>query len=274
MKNVLSHLIKIFLLIGIFTFSFNSYAKNDEFPGRAKYPSVPFITISDLKKIKEKAIVVDVRSKYEHQTLRIKDALNIPVSSQQFTAQMKKLRSENKDKKIIVYCNGKTCMKSYKAALKCKKAEITDVVSFDTGIMDWAKTYPDDSVLLGENPINPNKIISKKIFKSYLISPDSFEKKMGTNKVIVLDVRDRNQRNATGLFPGKEHRVYISDATGLDKYITKANDENKTLLIYDEVGKQVRWFQYYLEAKGAKSYKFMKGGVKNYYKYLDKKYKF
>ena len=274
MKNALSHSIKIFLLISIFTFSFNSYAKNDEFPGRAKYPSVPFITISDFKKIKDKVIVVDVRSKYEHQTLRIKDALNIPISSQQFTAQMKKLRSENKGKKIIVYCNGKTCMKSYKAALKCKKAEIKDVVSFDAGIMDWAKTYPEDSVLLGESPISTSKIISKKIFKSYLISPDSFEKKIGTDKVIVLDVRDRNQRNATGLFHGKEHRVYISDASGLDKYIAKANNENKTLLIYDEVGKQVRWLQYYLEGKGTKSYSFMKGGVRNYYKYLDERYTF
>lgn len=215
-----------------------------------------------------------MRSKYEHQTLRIKDALNIPVSSQQFTVRMKKLRGENKGKKIIVYCNGKTCMKSYKAAFKCKKANIKDVVSFDAGIMDWAKTYPDDSVLLGESPVNPNNLISKKNFKSYLINPEKFENKIGTDKVIVLDVRDSNQRNATGLFHGKEHRVYISDASGLDKYIAKANDENKTLLIYDEVGKQVRWLQYYLEGKGAKSYSFMKGGVRNYYKYLDERYKF
>ena len=273
MKNTCTHSIKIFLLFSIFTLSFNSFAKNDEFPGRAKYPSVPYITISDFKKIKDKVIVVDVRSAYEHSTLRIKNALNIPVSSQQFTTDMKKLRAENKGKKIIVYCNGKTCMKSYKAALKCKKAGIKDVVSFDAGIMDWAKSYPDDSVLLGENPINPSKIISKKLFKSYLINPGKFESKIGSGKVIVLDVRDRNQRNATGMFHGKEHRVYISDATGLDKYIAKANNEEKTLLIYDEVGKQVRWLQYYLEDKGAKSYSFMKGGVRNYYKYLDDRYK-
>ena len=209
MKSTLSNSLKILLSFCIFALSFNSYAKNEAFPGRAKYPSVPFITISDFKKIKDKVIVVDVRSKYEYQTLRIKDALNIPFSSQQFTAQMKKLRSENKGKKIIVYCNGKTCMKSYKATSTCKKAEIKDVVSFDAGIMDWANTYPNDAVLLGESPIDTSKIISKRLFKTYLINPGNFENKIGTGKVIVLDVRDRNQRNATGLFYGKEHRVYI-----------------------------------------------------------------
>ena len=272
MKNLLSR--TIYLIGVLFLLSVSAQAKNDEFPGRERYPTVPYISISDFHNIKDKIIIVDVRSAYEHSTLRIKNALNIPISSQKFTSEMKKLRANNKGKKIIVYCNGKTCMKSYKAALKCKKAGIKDVVSFDAGIMDWANTYPNDSVLLGEPLIDSKKLISKKDFKTYLINPGKFENQIGTGKVIVLDVRDRNQRNAAGLFHGKEHRVYISDATGLDKYIAKANDENKTLLIYDEVGKQVRWLQYYLEGKGAKSYSFMKGGVSNYYKYLDERYKF
>lgn len=263
----------IYLVFVLFMFSFSTQAKDDEFPGRVKYPSVPFISISDLQKIKDEVVVVDVRSSYEHQTLRIKGAINIPVSSNKFISEMEKLRANNKGKKIIVYCNGKTCMKSYKAALKCKKEGIKDVISFDAGIMDWAKTYPNDSVLLGESPIDTNKIISKKRFKTFLISPDKFENRIGTGKVIVLDVRDPFQRDSTALFHGKEHRVYINDASGLDKYIAQANNENKSLLIYDEVGKQVRWLQYYLEGKGTKSYSFMDGGVKNYYKYLDQRYK-
>lgn len=247
-------------------------AKADEFPGRVKYPTVPYIEIADLQKIKGDVIIVDVRSNYEYKTLRIKGALNIALSSQQFIDDMMKLRNDNKDKKIIVYCNGKTCLKSYKAVLKCNHANIKDVISYDAGIMDWAKTYPNDAVLLGESPIDPAKIISKKTFQTYLLTPEKFENKIGEG-ALVLDVRDSFQRDATGLFHGKENRVYINDATGLDKYIAKANNENKTLLIYDEVGKQVRWLQYYLERKNSKSYFFMKGGVKDYYKYLDQKYK-
>lgn len=252
--------------------SVSVHAKNTEFPGRAKYPTVSFIDIDQLQKEKDKVIIVDVRSKYEHETLRIKGALNIPISSRSYIDEMKTLRAANKGKKIVVYCNGKTCMKSYKAALKCKNANIQNVISYDAGIMDWAKKYPADAVLLGENPIDPKKIISKKTFKTYLISPDKFEDKIGAGNVLVLDVRDQLQRNATGLFPGREKRVYINDASGLDKYIAKANREEKTLLIYDEVGKQVRWLQYYLEGKGADSYFFMKGGVRDYYKYISAKY--
>ena len=262
-----------FLSICLFVISASSFAKNKEFPGRDRYPTVPYVTITDFYKIKDKVIIVDVRSAYEHKTLRIKNALNISVSSRSYIKNMKKLRKDSGNKKIIVYCNGKTCMKSYKAALKCKQHNIKNVVSYDAGIMDWAKKYPAEAVLLGESPIDPKKIISKKTFKTFLISPEKFENKIGAGNVLVLDTRDQLQRNATGLFPGKEKRVYINDATGLDKYIAKANREEKTLLIYDEVGKQVRWLQYYLEGKGADSYFFMKGGVRNYYKYLDKKYK-
>ena len=255
----------------LFTSSMSTFAKNSEFPGRDRYPTIPYIEISDFHKIKDKVIIVDVRSAYEHQTLRIKSALNISISSKDFIKNMRKLRDDSPKKQIIVYCNGKTCMKSYKAALKCKRNNIKNVVSYDAGIMDWAKKYPADAVLLGETPINPKKIISKKTFKTYLISPEAFEKKL-SQKVLVLDVRDSFQRDATGLFSGKEHSVSINDLKGLNKYIQQANREKRTLLIYDAVGKQVRWLQYYLEGKKSKSYFFMKGGSRAYYKYITKKY--
>lgn len=273
MKTIMPKISKILLVAIIFATSTTLYAKNKEFPGRDRYPTIPYISVTDFYKIKDKTVIVDVRSAYEHKTLRIKGALNIPISSTNYVKDMRKLRAENVDKKIIVYCNGKTCMKSYKAVLKCKRNNIDNVISYDAGIMDWARKYPDDAVLLGESPVVPQRIISKKAFKSYLISPEKFEEQIGSNKTLVLDVRDRFQRDATGLFPGKEQRVYINDATGLDKYIAQANKEGKTLLIYDEVGKQVRWLQYYLEGKNSKSYLFMKGGVRNYYKYIDAKYR-
>ena len=271
MKLTHSRIIKGFLLVLSLIISSTIYA-NSEFPGRAKYPTTPYISLTDLHKTLDKSIVVDVRSSYEYKTLRIKGSLNVPLASKDYVDQMRFLRKEHPDKKIVVYCNGKSCMKSYKAALKCKRNNIKDVVSYDAGIMDWATKYPANAVLLDESPIDPKKIISKKTFKTYLISPDEFEKKIGSGKSIVLDVRDRFQRDAAGLFHGKEKRVFIDDASQLDKYIFKANKQNKTLLIYDEVGKQVRWLQYYLEGKNLKSYFFMKGGVKGYYKYLDEKY--
>ena len=240
-------------------------AEESEFPGRKTYPDVSVISLQQLKARRDEVLVVDVRSAYEYQTLRIKDAINIPVSGGNFVGQMASLRAENA-KDIIVYCNGKTCMKSYKAASKSATANISNVFAYDAGIMDWAKAHPESAVLLGKILGDPEKLISKDAFKKHLLSPDDFAERMASTNAYVLDVRDRFQRDSLGLFPGRERRVYLDDTKRLKRYIRKALRENRGLLIYDATGKQVRWFQYYLENKGVKNYYFMAGGVRAYYK--------
>lgn len=239
---------------------------NKEFPGRDLYPEVKFIELDDFyKKLKRKEVtVVDVRSKYEYETLRIAGALNIPLASSDFVSEMTKLRDSD-SKPIVVYCNGKTCMKSYKAARKCDKKNIKNVISYDSGIMDFAKSFPKDALLLGKTLNDPKKLISKGNFKKHLLSPDKFGQRLADTSDIVLDVRDRFQREGISIFIGREFRVPIDNTKKLDRYISKALKGKKALLIYDAAGKQVRWLQYYLENKGLRSYYFMKGGINAYY---------
>jgi rhodanese-related sulfurtransferase len=237
---------------------------SNEFPGRDLYPSVPIIELDELFQKLKDVQIVDVRSAYEYKTLRIKNAVNIPLSSSTFLSKMRKLRAESK-KPIVVYCNGKTCMKSYNAALKCSTNGIENVTSYDAGIMDWARKYPKHSVLLGKSPINPSRLISHKAFNNHLLSPDEYGEKVATSSAIVLDVRDRFQREAISLFVGRERRAYLDDTDKLDRYIDKAKSEGKILLIHDAAGKQVRWLQYYLQDKGVKKYYFMKGGIAAFY---------
>ena len=245
-----------------------------EFPGRDLYPEVKFIELQDFyKKLnRNEVVVVDVRSSYEYQTLRIKDAINIPLASKTFVSEMRKLRVAD-NRPIIVYCNGKTCMKSYKAARKCDIEKIDDVYSYDAGIMDFAKTYPKYALLLGKVLNDPKKLISKDDFKKHLIEPEKFGERIASTSDIVLDVRDRFQREGISIFVGREHRVSIDNTRRLDRYIDKAIKENKTILIYDAAGKQVRWLQYYLNDKGLKSYYFMKGGIRAYYKNMKSDFK-
>ena len=47
--------------------------------------------------------------------------------------------------------------------------------------------------------------------------------------------------------------------------IHKVKNENRPLYIYDAVGKQVRWLQYYLEAEKISNYYFMKGGANAFF---------
>ncbi len=240
-------------------------AETSEFPGRKIYPNVNVITLEQLKARRHEVLVVDVRSAYEYQTLHITGAINIPLSGEHFAGRMANLRAENV-KDIVVYCNGKTCMKSYKAAMKCAEANISNVYAYDAGIMDWAKAYPEAAKLLGEALNNPNRLISKDDFRGRLISPGTFGERVASSNAYVLDVRDRFQRDSLGLFPGRERRVFLDNSKKLDRYIHKSLREGRELLIYDAAGKQVRWLQYYLQSRGVHKYSFMTGGARAYYK--------
>lgn len=242
-----------------------------EFPGRAKYPEVKVLEKSQLMNKMLEVVIVDARSPLEFKTLRIKGAQNIPVARKDFVAQVKELRKLT-TKPIVFYCNGRTCMKSYIAARKCLKAKINNVAAYDAGMFEWAKTYPNQAELFGVSPVNKKDIIPSAKFKSRLLTP----KKFGYNVFnkgksnIILDVRDKFQRGAAGFFPGKEKWISLSKEEKLKTFIHKAKRENKTLYIYDEVGKQVRWLQYALEDADMKNYYFMGKGAKGYYASLMK----
>ncbi|KPJ95786.1 MAG: hypothetical protein AMJ55_03085, partial [Gammaproteobacteria bacterium SG8_15] len=121
---------------------------------------------------------------------------------------------------------------------------------------------------LGKSPVDPKRLISKKEFKKHLLSPDAYGEEVANSSAIVLDVRDRFQREALSIFVGRERRAYLDDKKKLDSYIDRAKREGKTLLVHDAAGKQVQWLQYYLEDKGLKSYYFMDGGIAAYYDQL------
>ena len=258
----------LFMMALLFTPALAAQELSDEdFPGRPLYPEVSNIELDELYQRFDEVVVVDVRSQYEFETLRIKGAINIPLSSKTFTSSMRQLRMSD-PRPIVVYCNGKTCMKSYKAARKCAINKIDNVHAFDAGIMDWAKTYPTLAELLGRSPVDPRKLISKTEFKKHLLPPDKYGEKVATSSAIVLDVRDRFQREALSLFVGRERRAYLDDKRRLDRFIAKAKREGKTLLVHDAAGKQVRWLQYYLKDKGLDKYYFMEGGIAAYYEQM------
>lgn len=241
----------------------------EDFPGRAKYPKIPYIELGDLYKTLKDVVVVDARSKLEFETLRVKDSLNIPVASKSFEEDIVKLRASTK-KPIVFYCNGHTCMKSYIATKKALAANVHDVHAFDAGIFEWTKAHPDEAVLLGSSPVNIAHLIPKSNFKKRLLSPDDFSERATANasKHMIIDVRDKFQRAGVGFYPGLERWASLDQQKKLESYVKKAVKQHRTLLIYDEVGKQVRWLQYALEKAGAKDYYFMKKGAHGYYNEL------
>ena len=83
---------------------------NTEYPGRALYKDVEYITLQKLSANYRDFIIVDVRSSYEYKTLHIVGSRHIPVSSSTYTTDIKELRADHPKKTIVTYCNGRTCM--------------------------------------------------------------------------------------------------------------------------------------------------------------------
>lgn len=236
---------------------------SEGFPGRKKYPSIPYMTIDQLNSEFDEVITVDARTPLEFETIHITSAVNLPLNLKDdaFIKRVKALRTENPGKKIVFYCNGRTCMKSYKAARRAiKTAGIKNVYSYDAGIFEWTTAHPEKAALMNKTPVDPKMLLSKSQLKKRMLPALEFIKSAG-NDVIILDVRDRHKREGFNIFSGFEELVPMDNKKALSRYIKQARAENKKLFIYDEVGKQVRWVQYHLEEQGAGPYYFMEGGA-------------
>ena len=253
------------LLAGLFLGS-TVQADNSGFPGRQEFKDIPVMELNELIDQYKDVVIVDTRSHYEYDTLRIKGAVNIPVAEDIFETELAALRKKS-DKTIVFYCNGRTCYKSYIAVKKAKAVGINNTIAFDAGIFEWTVAHPDKAMLLNKSPVDTRQLISKKEFHARMLDPDTFSDKIFDldRHSLVIDVRDKYQRAGVGFYPGKEKWASLDDQMKLLKYIEKAKRQNKTLFIYDEVGKQVRWLQYALERAGIKNYYFMTKGAKGYY---------
>lgn len=258
MKNRLAAIVAAFAWL----FTTQLHANPAEFPHRAFYPDAPVISTADLHAKVGVLTVIDVRSHYEYETLHIKDAVNIPLSDKDFEQAVMRLQARS-DQPMVFYCNGRTCKKSYEATRRALRAKDGKAYVYDAGIFEWAQTYPDQTVLLGKSPIKNTDLINESRFRAHVLSPRDFQAKVA--KAIVLDIRDRYQRD-TAVFPFHEERVRLDDRARLDAVIRRAKSQKKTLLVYDKVGHQVQWFQYYLESKGINDYYFLEGGSEGYFR--------
>ncbi len=233
-----------------------------EFPHRKDYPTVPPIESEALFKQYEvdKAIIVDVRSSIEYDVIHPEGAVHIPLSSANFTERVKELSSFNPEKNLAFYCNGITCLKSYEATRKALKAGVKNCYVYDAGIPIWASTYPEKTLLLGKELVDPEKqLIPKAAFKKKCLPIKKFKSTTKSKNSLVIDVRDHIQRSEKIKGLKKVKKIPLDKF--IPNFVEKKVKRDKTLLIFDQVGKQVRWLEYYLVANGYKNYYFLAGGA-------------
>lgn len=246
--------------------SLSAQSVAEEFPLREKFPEVPAISTERLNSEYDQFTIVDARSGFEYETIHIAKAINLPVASKSFDKQLS--QQVTKDTPVAFYCNGITCAKSYKAARKAIQSGYSKAHVYDAGIFAWTTAHPERSALLGNTPADPGKIISKADLKKRMLNFEQF-KSIAMNKgSVVIDIRDPYQRT---LASDRSKKVDLPKIDGvrvrnipldrLGKVLKSGQMKDKTLLLYDAVGKQVRWLQYHLEGNGYRNYHFLQKGV-------------
>lgn len=234
-----------------------SFAGEDEgYPFRQTFADVPIYSTDQLRKHYEEVFIVDVRSRFEFDVVHVAKAVNIPISSENFAKSLESLRPKNGTVPIIFYCNGHTCVKSYEAVREAAAQGFKYVYAYDSGIMDWMKASRDRTSLLGATPAPIEKMVSEEYFQSRLLDFAAFKQKAKDDDALVIDIRDAMQKNTTMTV----NTVEIP----LDQFLAKLNNgdyKDKQLLIFDAVGKQIRWLQYILQDRGYKDYFFLREGI-------------
>jgi rhodanese-related sulfurtransferase len=149
MKNLRLCLVALFMVVFA-----NMIAQGEEKPVVPdKLANAIVISAEEVENlIKSKAKVFDVRNELEYEAGHIPGAINIPYKeksqkSVDFDSSLDKFDTKklsvDKDTQIIIYCNGETCWKSFKASTALVKAGYKKVAWFRGGMPEWErKRFP------------------------------------------------------------------------------------------------------------------------------------
>lgn len=256
---------RLFLLHSFLSILFlaNSYAQENDFPYREFYPDVPILELEAAKKAYEKneAVFVDIRSSMEFEAIHIKKAVAVDFSMLKYLDELQQVWKNNPGRKIIVYDNGISSVKSYICVQDAMDSGIKDIYAYDGGIQAWAEKYPQDILLLGEQLEDPAaQLIPYEKFLEILLDFDTFKQKIAASpNAKIIDARDPKQR--VEKIEGLEKALPIPLNKFIQNIINKERMKEDQLFIFDQVGGQVRWLMYYLEKHNYENYYFLEGGA-------------
>lgn len=243
---------------------------SDPFPGRDIYFYVDVLELEELAELhaRDAAHIIDVRTRYEYDTLRVEGAEHVSLDDPDFVAKVRELHAQDPELPVVFYCRGHTCFMGYQAAEKMLGASFEDVYNMDAGIFDWAEAYPEDTAMFGEAPIERADLIDFNKFREHLLPPREFAAIAHQDEAHVLDIRRPFERDQIGLFLGNETNIPAAQWGRLEPFLDDARDSEEPLLVYDITGHEIKAFQYTLEEHGISDYYFMEGGFKAFQEQL------
>lgn len=238
----------------------------EEYPLRKDYPKVVPITTEDFTRQYKGAIIVDTRNEGEYDVVHILGA-KLHVLGKMTEESLAAVRGKSDSRPLVFYCNGITCVKSYKATEKAMGWGFGSVFCYDAGIFAWAQANPDKTEyfgkVLGGDKLAAVLAAAAGEYKKVQISSAELLAKHHSGGYTLIDIRDPNERSEAPF------KLQGTKSMSLDTVIELINKKSESLprqrlLIVDNVGKQGQWLHFYFKEKGFKDYFFLRGGVRQW----------
>lgn len=234
-----------------------------DFPLREKYAEVEWMSTRALYDSRERVILVDSRGEIQNAVMHIPGARNLPLSGMKM-GDLLHLREKDGGTPLVFYCNDENCSLSYLAVEKARSWGFENVFAYDAGLSAWLEAHADRVSFFGEVLSASElkaKLISNREFSAVCLDPGAFKAK-ASGGYPLFDIRDRQEQGEEPMrLPGTK-TVSVDEMVEILAHPGEL--PSRRFLILDELGKQVRWIQYYLERQGIDDYYFLKGGASHW----------
>lgn len=237
----------------------STVAATDEqdYPLRPFYPAVKTIDTDRFLEIYFDAIIIDVRSRFEFDVVRINKAKCVPLSEDDFIASIRRYRSLISETPMVFYCNDSACSSAFRAVLLAQAAGYTNVFVYDAGVFPLLMVAPEKITLMATTPAQPDLVISSDYYDKVRIDFKEFKERSTKISTLLIDIRDIYNRV-------HEPRLKGVRNIPMEPFIQAVTNRiwaEKKLLIFDQNGEKTRWLQYFLQANGYSDYVFLRGGM-------------
>jgi rhodanese-related sulfurtransferase len=234
-------------------------ATTDEqhFPLRPFYPTVKTIDTDRFLEIYFNAIIIDVRSRFEFDVVRINKAKHVPLSEDDFIASISRYRSLISETPMVFYCNDSACSSAFRAVLLARAAGYTNLFVYDAGVFPLLMVAPEKITLMVTTPAQPDLVISNDYYNKVRIDFKEFKERSTGMGTLLIDIRNIYNRVHEPRLQGVRNIPMESFL----KAVTNRIWAEKKLLIFDQNGEKTNSLQYFLQANGYSNYVFLRGGM-------------
>lgn len=254
--------------------------KTEQFPKRKFYPQLSYIETQEFANgiRTNRYDVLDVRDSMSFNSLHVKVAANIILTSKTFDQEILDFSAKSK-KPLAVYCNGISCSKSYIASAKIielfKKHKIKkQVFTYDSGINAIAYAHNELVLKNGKDISEENPLVSAEQIKKHSLAPENFENFIAdhvSEDYVILDIREKDEKIVNKLFMFRsEKNITLNQRDKLIALLNKIKSSDKTLLVYDASGRQIDGIYELLRIIEIEHWHYMEGGEFGYSQYAIK----